>query len=211
MLRRSILAAAIAAFMPLTVFASADKPVAGTDYVALKTPVQTSNPKKIEVLTFFAYTCPHCYTYEKSVEPWAAQLPNDVVFKRIPVAWSDKTKHFTQTYYALEALNKLDPYHDMMFNAVIKEGREMPDLNSVADYLASNGLNKEEFLKAANSFSTRMNTEKARKTWMAYDIDGTPCNAVNGKYISAPHMVGTREGAIQVMDFLINKERENNK
>ncbi len=36
----------------------------------------------------------------------------------------------------------------------------MPDLNSVADYLASNGLNKEEFLKAANSFSTRMNTEK---------------------------------------------------
>lgn len=79
MLRRSILAAAIAAFMPLTVFASADKPVAGTDYVALKTPVQTSNPKKIEVLTFFAYTCPHCYTYEKSVEPWAAQLPNDVV------------------------------------------------------------------------------------------------------------------------------------
>lgn len=52
MLRRSILAAAIAAFMPLTVFASADKPVAGTDYVALKTPVQTSNPKKIEVLTF---------------------------------------------------------------------------------------------------------------------------------------------------------------
>lgn len=46
---------------------------------------------------------------------------------------------------------------------------------------------------------------------MAYDIDGTPCNAVNGKYITAPHMVGTREGAIQVMDFLINKERENNK
>ena len=99
----------------------------------------------------------------------------------------------------------------MMFNAVIKEGREMPDLNSVADFLAANGLNKEEFLKAANSFSTRLNTEKARKTWMAYDIDGTPCNAVNGKYITAPHMVGTREGAIQVMDFLINKEREQNK
>ena len=45
------------------------------------------------------------------------------------------------------------------------------------------------------------------KTWQAYEIDGTPANAVNGKYITAPHMVGTREGAIQVMNYLIEKER----
>lgn len=66
-------------------------------------------------------------------------------------------------------------------------------------------MNKEEFLKNANSFSTKVKNDRAFKTWQAYEIDGTPANAVNGKYITAPHMVGTREGAIQVMNYLIEK------
>ena len=74
-------------------------------------------------------------------------------------------------------------------------------------FFAENGLNKEEFLKNANSFSTKVKNDRAFKTWQAYEIDGTPANAVNGKYITAPHMVGTREGAIQVMNYLIEKER----
>ena len=84
---------------------------------------------------------------------------------------------------------------------------EDADLNSIADFFAQNGLNKEEFLKNANSFSTKVKNDRAFKTWQAYEIDGTPANAVNGKYITAPHMVGTREGAIQVMNYLIEKER----
>ena len=122
----------------------------------MKTPVQTQEPKKIEVLTFFAYTCPHCYTYEKDVLPWSEKLPDDVVFRQIPVAWTPKSFHFTKTYYALEAMHKLHPYHEMLFNAVIKERKEFPDLNSIADFFAQNGLNKEEFLKNANSFSTKV-------------------------------------------------------
>ncbi|MCD8340330.1 MAG: thiol:disulfide interchange protein DsbA/DsbL [Burkholderiales bacterium] len=205
--RREILSAA-ALLLPTISFASAEKPVQGVDYTVLATPVQTQNPQKIEVLTFFAYTCPHCYTYEKVLEPWVEKLPQDVQFRRVPVAWNDKYAHYSQAYYALEALNKIDPYHDILFNAVIKEGKEMPNLEAIADYLASQGLNKDEFLKAAKSFSAKTKADRAYKTWNAYHIDGTPTNAVNGKYITAPHMVGTREGAIEVMDFLIQKERD---
>ena len=205
MLRRILLSACL--LLPVVGYASAENPVAGQDYTVLKTPVQTQEPKKIEVLTFFAYTCPHCYTYEKDVPPWSEKLPDDVVFRQIPVAWTPKSFHFTKTYYALEAMHKLHPYHEMLFNAVIKERKEFPDLNSIADFFAQNGLNKEEFLKNANSFSTKVKNDRAFKTWQAYEIDGTPANAVNGKYITAPHMVGTREGAIQVMNYLIEKER----
>lgn len=53
-------------------------------------------------------------------------------------------------------MHKLHPYHEMLFNAVIKERKEFPDLNSIADFFAQNGLNKEEFLKNANSFSTKV-------------------------------------------------------
>ena len=56
-----------------------------------------------------------------------------------------------------------------------------------------------------------MKTDRAMKTWLAYGIDGTPANAVNGKFITAPHMVGTREGAIKVIEKLIEQERKNRK
>ncbi len=203
--RRAILIASL--LVPLAAVASPENPVIGKDYIVLATPVQTQNPQKIEVLGFFAYTCPHCYTYEKPLLLWASKLPDDVDFRLIPVAWSGKYNHFTRTYYALEAMNKLDPYHGEFFNAVIKEGREFPDINSIADYLAALGINKEEFLKTAESFAVKVKADRAAKTWKAYNIDGTPANAVNGKYITAPHMVGTREGAIEVMNRLIDKER----
>ena len=69
MLRRILLSTCL--LLPIVGYASAENPVAGQDYTVLKTPVQTQDPKKIEVLTFFAYTCPHCYTYEKDVLPWS--------------------------------------------------------------------------------------------------------------------------------------------
>lgn len=205
MLRRLFLSAT--ALIPLTVLAAPGAPEAGKDYTVLSTPIQTQNPRKIEVISFFAYTCPHCYSYEKVLEPWAEKLPNDVDFVRIPVAWSNKYFHFSKAYYALEAMQKLDPYHEILFNAVIKERKEFPDLESIADYLATQGLNREEFLKAARSFSTNMKNDRAFKLWQAYDLDGTPANAVNGKYFTAPHLVGTREGTLEVLNFLIEKER----
>ena len=206
MLRRFFILAICSSLSPLAL-ASAEAPEEGKDFTILSTPVQTQNPKKIEVISFFAYTCPHCYSYEKVIEPWAANLPADVDFRRVPVAWTEKNFPFSKTYYALEAMNKLDPFHEIMFDAVIKQGKDFDSLNDIADFLASQGLDKKEFLKAANSFSTNMKNEKAFKTWQAYNIDGTPANAINGKYITAPHMVGTREGAIKVMDKLIEKER----
>ena len=70
------------------------------------------------------------------------------------------------------------------------------------------GFYVDVFINAANFLTTNIKNDRAFKTWQAYNIDGTPANAVNGKYVTAPHMVGTREGAIQVMEFLIDKERK---
>lgn len=95
----------------------------------------------------------------------------------------------------------------MLFNAVIKERKEFPDLNIIADFFAQNGLNKEEFLKNANSFSTKVKNDRAFKTWQAYEIDGTPANAVNGKYITARTWSALEKVQIQVMNYLIEKER----
>jgi thiol:disulfide interchange protein DsbA len=95
-----------------------------------------------------------------------------------------------------------------LFDAIVKQGKEFRNIGDIADFLASEGLKKDDFLKAANSFSVKMKTDRAARTWKAYGIDGTPANAVNGKYITAPHMAGTREGALEVIEKLIDQERK---
>jgi thiol:disulfide interchange protein DsbA len=77
----------------------------------------------------------------------------------------------------------------------------------LADFMAANGIDKKQWNDAFNSFGVNSKANRASQVWRAYKIDGTPANAVAGKYVTAPSMVGTREGATQVMDYLIAQER----
>jgi thiol:disulfide interchange protein DsbA len=77
----------------------------------------------------------------------------------------------------------------------------------LADFMAANGIDKKQWNDAYNSFGVAGKTNRAGQLWRTYKIDGTPANAVAGKYYTAPSMVGTREGATQVMDYLIAQER----
>jgi thiol:disulfide interchange protein DsbA len=43
--------------------------------------------------------------------------------------------------------------------------------------------------------------------WKAYKVDGTPAMAIDGRFMTAPHMVGSREGSLPVMDYLIQRAR----
>lgn len=56
---------------------------AGKEYLVLQPPVQ-SDANKIEVIAFFAYTCPHCLQFEPVLDEWAKNLPADVVFTSLP-------------------------------------------------------------------------------------------------------------------------------
>jgi len=59
--------------------------VEGTDYRKIEPPQPPTTPGKIEVIEFFSYMCPHCKEFYPLVSTWAAQLPKNVVFRRVPV------------------------------------------------------------------------------------------------------------------------------
>src|SRR3981081_4801314 len=58
--------------------------VEGTDHRRIEPPQPTTTPGKIEVIEFFSYMCPHCKEFYPLVSTWAAQLPKNVVFRRVP-------------------------------------------------------------------------------------------------------------------------------
>ena len=66
-------------------------------------PVVPMKGKKIEVVYFFSYTCPHCFRFDPIIEPWSKKLPSWIDFKLNPVAWDSRLDPFVKTYYALAA------------------------------------------------------------------------------------------------------------
>ena len=80
---------------------------AGVDFAEIKPPLQVDNPAKIEVVEFFSYACPHCNDLNPIVKKWAAKLPADVAFKRVPVSFNSPFYQLmARLYYALEAIGE---------------------------------------------------------------------------------------------------------
>ena len=202
--RRFVLAAALA---PMLSIALAQTPSAGTDYREVKPPQPVDTGDKIEVLEFFWYGCPHCANFEPDLEAWRKKLPADVEYRRLPVAFDASRSAHTRIYYALELLKKTDALHGKVFNAMHVNGKRMLDTNEIADFMAANGIDRKAWLDAFNSFTVATQTRGAAQTWVAYKLDGTPAVAIDGKFMTAPSMAGSRARALQVMDYLIERAR----
>ncbi|MDE2047295.1 MAG: thiol:disulfide interchange protein DsbA/DsbL [Betaproteobacteria bacterium] len=184
-------------------------PQAGTDYRVLDRALSTEAPPgKIEVIEFFWYGCPHCNAFEPALEAWAKQLPKDVLFRRVPVAFSAAQMPHTRIYYALEALGKLPELHTKVFAAIHVQHMRLLRPEEIADWMAQQGINRDEFMKAYTSFTVQSKSTRATQTWQAYNIDGVPTMAVAGKYVTSGSMAGTNEKALAVVDYLVAKERK---
>ncbi|MDH4181573.1 MAG: thiol:disulfide interchange protein DsbA/DsbL [Betaproteobacteria bacterium] len=177
------------------------------DYTLVKPPQPTEGGDKIEVLEFFQYTCPHCASYEPVLEGWRKTLPSDVVYRRNPIAWNESTAPHVKIYYTLEALNKTDAMHNKVFRVIQVERRPMLKADEIADFMAANGIDRKQWLDTFNSFTVATRANRAGQVWKAYKVDGTPAMAVDGKFMTAPSMVGSREGSLQALDFLIQRAR----
>ncbi len=92
-------AAAAAPGLPLAAQAQG-APVEGRDYARLVQPLPMPATGKIEVVEFFGYWCPHCNSFEPTLDAWSRKLPADVVFRRVPVAFSAPQEPYAKIYFS---------------------------------------------------------------------------------------------------------------
>ena len=178
----------------------------GIDFRLLKNAQNTEVPAgKTEVIEFFWYGCPHCYKLDPLVTAWAKTLGPDVVFRKVHVMFREPAHQ--QLYYTLEAMNKADELGPKVFEAMHLEKNPMNSASKIADWVSNFGVDRKQFTQVWDSFSVRTRMKKATQTMEAYGIDGVPTFAVNGKYITAPSMVGSAEGVFKVIDELVAQER----
>jgi thiol:disulfide interchange protein DsbA len=175
---------------------------------SLKAPAPTdAEAGKIEVIEFFWFGCPHCYSLEPLINAWSKKLPPDVVFRRQHVPFRE-VKH-QQLYFTLQAMNQdNEKVMAAVFNAIHQQRLRMLDPKEMTEVLAPLGVDPKAFNEAYASFGVRTRQARANKLADAYDLDGVPAIGVNGKYLTAPSLAGSNEAALRVVDELIVRERK---
>lgn len=155
---------------------------AGKDYTML-IPARPASTQKIEVLEFFFYGCSHCFHLHGSLGTWEKNMPKDVELTLVPTVFRASWEPMASTYYALEALGKLHPLHDALFQAWNVERIELMEESQIADFVAARGVDRNKFSSAYGSFSVQSKVARAKQMLRSYAIQSTPTIVVDGKYV----------------------------
>ena len=156
--RRDLLCAGALAPVATSSFAAAQTYTAGKEYLTV-TPQAPTSAAKIEVVEFFAYTCPHCLQFQPIFHSWAEHAPSDVTVRVCPVAWQPKYLPFTETYFALEALGLLDKVSLPFFESVIYQTHSYNFESAASDiraFMETQGIDGEKWTKTVNSFGVKI-------------------------------------------------------
>ncbi len=188
----------------------AGTPVEGTHYVRLSTPatVATLPPgKKVDVVEFFWYGCPHCDAFEPTLEAWVKKLPADVAFRRVHVGFGAAHQIHQKLFYALEEMDQVQALHRKVFDAIHRQNKRLLTDADINAFGAANGLDGAKLVDTMKSFSVTTKATRARQLSEAYKIDGVPALGIQGRYYTSGSLAGTLEQALKTADYLIGRSR----
>tara|TARA_B100000745_G_scaffold106887_1_gene68369 strand:+ start:628 stop:1284 length:657 start_codon:yes stop_codon:yes gene_type:complete len=187
--------------------AQAEEYVAGRHYQILDSPSVTRDPSKVEVVEVFWFGCNHCYALESYILPWKKTLPKDVDYWKSHATWNPTLKIHARLFYSAKALGIEDQIVPGAFTAIQREGRFLTGNSELEYFFKGFGVEKEKYLSVSNSFGVNNAVKQADNRMRQWTITGVPTLIVNGKYkVSGTREVGT-DRLLDVVDFLIEKER----
>ena len=178
---------------------------------------------KIEVMEVFSYACIACNRFQPVLEQLQRSLPPDAQMAFLPASFnaSENWPMFQRSYLAAKALGIADRTHQAMYDAIWKTDelavidpvthRLRNPQSSLEDaarfYARTAGVKPETFLATAKSFSVDLKMKVADQQIAAMGVDGTPSLIVNGKYRLRMESLRTAEDIIQLVNFLVARER----
>jgi len=194
------------AALSLATMASA-QPVEGKEYSRIKVPHAVETGKKIEVIEFFSYGCPHCSDLEPYLQTWLKTAPADVQFRRVPVMFQDRWKALAKAYYTLEAMGEDVRLSPEIFKAVHVTGTPLYQDRAFFDWAASKGLDKAKVIDTYNSFGVDSKLKRAMVVAQEYNVQAVPMIVVDGKFVTMSDRIGGHAAMPSAIDTLVAKAR----
>ncbi len=173
---------AFAVLMMLVAVSALAQPAQRAEYRVLNPPQPTSSGEKIEVLEFFFYGCVHCFNLQRKLASWAEHLPSDVQLNLVPAHLNQYWEPMAYTYYALNEMGKLKALHEKLYDAWHIDHMVLVDSDSIFDFVARQGVDRQQFVNYYSSFFVRTKVEQSKRMMRQYHIEATPTLIVDGKY-----------------------------
>lgn len=179
-------------------------PVKDKEYTVIEPaqpPLEPLAATKVEVIEFFYYGCPHCYSLQPALKAWLKTAPKDIEFRRMPTIFRESWVPLTRTFYALEAIGALEKFHDDVFNTVHQQNANLGDRKLLLDWASKRGIDGNKLAAAYDSFAVQTKTQRSLQLTRAYNITGTPSVVIGGRYLTGPSMTLKADNSVDYQRF----------
>lgn len=184
----------------------------GIEYSKYAKPFPVSTGDKVEVREIFWYGCPHCYHLEAPLKKWLNEAkPANAEFLRMPGIFRDSWVPHARAYYSFEALDQTEKLHHAIMDAMHAKNQKLMTEDQIADFVATQGVDRKEFIDAYNSFSVDSLSRQAQIMTKRYGITGVPSIIVDGRYLVSSSLAGGHEEMFSVVNYLVGLAAEDRK
>ena len=187
--------------LPLSVQAADFKE--GTHYEVVK---QTATAKP-QVLEFFSFYCPHCFSFEPLMEQIQANLGDEVEIKKNHVNFLGKQMGpvLTQAYAAAQLLQVEDKVASLLFDQLHTQRKAVNGETGVLDIFEKAGVSNADAQAALESFPADGIASQMKRNTETFQIRGVPTLIVNGKYQVITNSVTSTDEFIELVTYLTKK------
>ncbi|MEA1889656.1 MAG: thiol:disulfide interchange protein DsbA/DsbL [Pseudomonadota bacterium] len=181
----------------------------GVEYTRYSKPFPVSTGDKIEVREVFWYGCPHCFNLEAPLNKWRKEsMPANAEFVRMPAIFRENWIPHARAYYAFDALDQSEKLHHAIMSVMHVKKKRLMTKDQIADFIATQGVDRKEFLDAYNSFSVDSLSRQAGIMTKRYGITGVPSIIVDGRYLVSTKTPGGVKEQFKVVNYLVQKAAE---
>ncbi|SDG72516.1 MULTISPECIES: thiol:disulfide interchange protein DsbA/DsbL [unclassified Duganella] len=215
-----ILTAITLSAVAFTASASPTDPKEGTEFKTLAKPQPVDTGKKVEIIEFFDYACPHCAAFDATLNAWVKKQGDNIVFKRVHIGRQGTELPQARMFYTLQSMGALTPeLHTKAFNEIHVNHNRLNRDEQVFDFVAKQGVDKQKFTDTYRGFGVAAQVRKSLSMMDAYNVEFWPLLIVDGKYQTAPSMANANatseaqlnESVTQVLDALVVKAKAEKK
>jgi thiol:disulfide interchange protein DsbA len=197
-------------------FAGPGNPQNKIDYTTLEKAQPTDSGKRVEVLEFFGYYCPHCYAFDPLLTDWVQKQRDKIDFKRIHVVFRPGAMAlFQQMYLTLEVMGKTEDVHSKVFVALHKDRVPLATEEQITDFVVKNGVDRAKYLEVYKSFSIQSKMRSLVGVHDRYSLDSVPTIVIDGRLVTSPEQLRTsigdqpelalQQATLMVMENLVNQ------
>jgi thiol:disulfide interchange protein DsbA len=184
------------------------QPAEGKQFLRYKVAQPVETGKKIEVIEFFSYGCPHCADLEPHMQAWVKRAPADVQLRRVPVTFFPPWENLAKVYYTLEALGEDAKLTPEVFSAIHGSARNnLAQEDKFFDWAAAKGLDRKKVEDTYKSFGIAGKIGRAKQLAQAYSIQSVPTIIVDGKFQLTSGTAGGHEGVPEAINAAVDVAR----